>query len=46
MPVIQSGNYDGVEFWYFDTVDELNGTIFEIAANLEAIPEPDATYPE
>lgn len=46
MPVIQSGNFDGVEYWYFDTADELNGTIFETAANLEAIPEPEMTYPE
>jgi len=46
MPVIQSGNFDGVEYWYFDTADELNGTIFETAANLEAIPEPEMSYPE
>lgn len=46
MPVLQSGNYDGVEFWYFDTADELNGAIFETAANVDSIPEPDATYPD
>ncbi|SIS05777.1 VOC family protein [Natronorubrum thiooxidans] len=46
MPVIQSGNFDGVEYWYFDTADELNGTIFETAANVDSIPEPEMTYPE
>ena len=46
MPVLQSGNYDGVEFWYLDTADELNGAIFETAANVDALPEPDSTYPE
>ena len=46
MPVIQSGNFDGVEYWYFDTADELNGTIFETAANVDSIPDPEMTYPE
>jgi hypothetical protein len=45
MPVIQSGNFDGVGYWYFDTADEMNGVIFETAANLEAMPEPDRTVP-
>ncbi|WP_306055724.1 hypothetical protein [Natronococcus wangiae] len=46
MPVIQSGNYAGTEFWYFDTAEELNGAIFETAANVGEIPDPDETYPE
>ncbi|MFC7044709.1 VOC family protein [Halobacteriaceae archaeon GCM10025711] len=46
MPVLQSGNFAGVQYWYFDTQEQLNGVIFETAANLEALPEPDRTYPE
>ncbi|MCL7417584.1 MAG: VOC family protein [Halalkalicoccus sp.] len=46
MGVLQSGNFAGVEYWYFDTRDQLNGVIFETATNLEAIPDPDETYPE
>ncbi|SEV99786.1 VOC family protein [Natrinema salifodinae] len=46
MPVVQSGDYAGTEFWYFDTAAELNGAIFETAANVDAMPEPDRTYPE
>ncbi|MFW5949955.1 MAG: VOC family protein [archaeon] len=45
MPVIQYGHYgseeDGTHYWYFDTVDELNGVIFETATPGE--PEPDRT---
>lgn len=46
MPVVQSGSYGDAEFWYFDTAAELNGTIFETAANVDGMPEPDRTYPE
>lgn len=46
MGVLQSGNFDGVKYWYFDTADELNGVILETAANLEALPDPDRVYPE
>ena len=35
--IIQSGNFEGLQFWYFDTIQELNGLILEIAANLWAI---------
>lgn len=45
MPVIQSGVYGEVPYWYFDTADQLNGVIFETATNLETMQEPDATYP-
>ena len=45
MGVLQSGNFGGTRYWYFDTQDQLNGVIFETAANLEALPEPDSTYP-
>ncbi|KAB1186611.1 MULTISPECIES: VOC family protein [Haloferax] len=45
MPVLQSGVYDEVPYWYFDTADQMNGVIFETATNLEAIPEPDRQYP-
>ncbi|MDL5363438.1 VOC family protein [Halalkalicoccus sp. NIPERK01] len=42
--VLQSGNFAGVPYWYFDTRSALNGVIFETATNLEAMPEPDETY--
>ena len=45
MGVLQSGNFSGTRYWYFDTQEQLNGVIFETAANLEALPEPDSTYP-
>ena len=44
MPVLQSGVYGEVPYWYFDTEDHLNGVIFETATNLEAMSEPDDTY--
>ncbi|MFW6317453.1 MAG: VOC family protein [Halorubrum sp.] len=50
MDVVQSGTFgpedadEGVSFWYFDTADELNGVIFETAANLDAMPDPDRSY--
>lgn len=44
--VLQSGNFSGVKYWYFDTAPELNGVVFETAANLDALPDPDRTYPE
>jgi hypothetical protein len=46
MPVLQSGVYDETPYWYFDTEERLNGVIFETATNLEAMPDPDRTYPE
>lgn len=46
MGILQSGNFAGVPYWYFDTREQLNGVIFETATNLESIPEPDETYPE
>lgn len=45
MPVIQSGVYGETPYWYFDTEQELNGVIFETAANVEEMGEPDSTYP-
>lgn len=46
MPVIQSGVYGGeTPYWYLDTTEELNGVVFETAANVGAMGEPDATYP-
>ena len=45
MPVLQNGVFGEVPYWYFDTADELNGVIFETAANLDAMPEPDDTHP-
>jgi methylmalonyl-CoA/ethylmalonyl-CoA epimerase len=44
--VIQSGRFEDVEFWYLDMRKELNGVILEIAANLWAIPKPDAIFPK
>lgn len=46
MPVIQSGNFAGTEFWYFDTAEELNGVIFETAGNVDSLPQPDRMFPE
>lgn len=47
MPVIQSGNFLGTEFWYFDTGDRLNGLIFETAIRRNVGDrEPAAVYPE
>ncbi|MFP4625705.1 MAG: VOC family protein [Natronomonas sp.] len=47
MPVIQSGNYLGTDFWYFDTRDELNGLCFETGVRRNVGErEPVAVYPE
>lgn len=46
IPIIQSGRFEGIEFWYLDMRDELDGLLFEIAANLWALPAPDAVFPE
>ncbi|MFQ3294626.1 MAG: methylmalonyl-CoA/ethylmalonyl-CoA epimerase [Natrialbaceae archaeon] len=43
MPVVQSGNFGGTRYWYFDTTDVLNGVIFETGANVDSMPEPDRT---
>lgn len=45
LPVLQSGDFAGTTYWYFDTADVLNGVIFETAGNVEAMPEPDRVYP-
>jgi hypothetical protein len=45
IPVVQRGRFEGLEFWYLDLTDELDGVILEVAADLWAIPEPDAVYP-
>lgn len=44
--VVQSGRFEGLEFWYLDMREELNGVLLEIAANLWAVPSPDGVYPE
>lgn len=44
--VVQSGRFEGVEFWYLDMREELDGVLLEIAANLWAVPSPDGVYPE
>lgn len=47
MPVVQSGNYLGTDFWYLDTTDELNGLLFETAVRRNVDDRrPVATYPE
>ena len=46
MGVLQSGRFVDTPYWYFDTAAELNGVTFETATNLDAIPEPDRTYPD
>lgn len=45
-PVVQSGRFEGLEFWYLDLTEALGGVILEIAANLWAVPEPDEVFPE
>lgn len=45
MPVVQSGVFEETPYWYFETRDELNGVIFETADNVDALPDPDRTYP-
>lgn len=48
MPVIQSANYGGAEFWYFDTEEELNGIILETAVRHQPVEEartPEYIYP-
>jgi hypothetical protein len=45
IPVVQSGVFDGLEFWYLDMREALGGVILEVAANLTAIEEPDAVFP-
>lgn len=45
IPVVQSGRFEGLEFWYLDMTDELDGVILEVAANLWAVPEPDGVFP-
>ena len=44
--VVQSGRFEGLEFWYLDMRDELDGVLLEVAANLWAVPEPDGVFPE
>jgi len=47
MPVVQSGNYLGTEFWYLDTTEELNGLLFETAVRRNTDDrEPTAVYPD
>jgi catechol 2,3-dioxygenase-like lactoylglutathione lyase family enzyme len=43
MPVIQSGVYGGMEFWFFDTREEL-GVIFETVSGVDNLPEADFVY--
>ncbi|MEF8841663.1 MAG: VOC family protein [Haloarculaceae archaeon] len=45
IPVVQSGRFEGLEFWYLDMTGELDGVILEVAANLWAVPEPDGVFP-
>ncbi|WP_129114782.1 VOC family protein [Halegenticoccus tardaugens] len=42
--VLQSGVFVETPYWYFDTQEHLNGVIFETAANVDALPEPDDTH--
>lgn len=44
IPVLQSGSYEGVQIWYLDTREALDGVILETAANLAAMPDPDEVY--
>lgn len=44
--VAQSGRFEGLEFWYLDMTEELDGLLLEVAADLWAIPSPDGVFPE
>lgn len=46
VPVLQSGVFHEVPYWYFDTEEHLNGVIWETADVSAGLPEPDRTYPE
>jgi catechol 2,3-dioxygenase-like lactoylglutathione lyase family enzyme len=43
--IVQSGCFEGLDFWYLDMREELDGVLLEIAADLWAIPEPDGVFP-
>lgn len=43
--VVQHGTFEGLEFWYLDLTDELDGMLFEIAANVESLQPPDDVFP-
>lgn len=46
IPVLQSGNFQGIRYWYLDTAETLNGLIFETAdLKGETLPEPDGVHP-
>lgn len=44
IPIIQAGRYEGLEFWYLDLSEVLDGLLLEIAANIEHLPAPEAIY--
>lgn len=47
MPVIQQGHYEGTDFWYLDTSEELNGVLFELGVRRDVQDRnPIAVYPE
>jgi catechol 2,3-dioxygenase-like lactoylglutathione lyase family enzyme len=46
MPVLQSGNFLGTDYWYFDTQEELNGLIFETAVRGNSDGREQLVYPE
>jgi len=47
MPVVQSGHYQGTDFWYFDSEDELNGLTVEIGVRRDVEDrEPERVWPE
>jgi hypothetical protein len=43
--VVQRGRFEGVEFWYLDMSDHIDGLLLEVAADVWAIPPPDGMYP-
>ena len=46
MPVIQSGHYEGTDFWYLDSAAELNGLTFEIVIRRDVEDrEPERVWP-
>jgi hypothetical protein len=45
IPVVQSGRFEGLEFWYLDMRRELDGLLLEVAADLWRVPAPDDVFP-
>jgi len=45
-PPVQTGEFDGTYYWYFDLRDVLDGLYFEIVTRDRAKPAPHEVYPD